>query len=276
MGRRSALAVTMAMLLGSVAGLTQPSPAWVLSYEGKSTNQFIHDARTPALIGALVPAKLAALVVDALDGPPDPVFVRDHRYTSASACVPHSCTSKGFFWIDTQTGVGVGARFETWVARGPATLTIGSNAVSVATVPLAAREALLAWIEDVETAPGQVDFVNGAGVSSSMDTAPFRIVRYKPPAGGPSFDCAKASTPIERAICGDWEVSGLDLQLSEVYEKGRRGLDTVPAREELRTLQRDWLKARDTDCAAAPEIVACVRRYYRQQIDVLLRWTPSR
>jgi len=263
----------------AASATAQQTAAWVLSYENRSSNQFEHDPRTAALVKATLPATLAPLVLEALDGPPDPVFVRDRRYVSASACMAHACPSKGFFWIDTQTGVGVGARLEGWPSVGPAisiaTLVIGSNGVSAKTIPPPAQDAIVAWIADTGINPQLVGFDGGGGVSE-LDAKRFQVAHYQPPKGGPSFDCAKAASAIERAICGDWEVSGLDLQLSEAYEKGRHGLDNVPAREELRTLQRDWLKARDTDCAAAPDIIACVRRYYRQQIDVLLQWTPSR
>jgi len=264
----------------AASATAQPSAAWVLDYENRSTNQFEHDPRTAPLVKATLPAKLAPLVLEALDGPPNPVFVRDRRYVSASACMAHACPSKGFFWIDTQTGVAIGARLEGWPSVGPAisiaTLLIGSNGVSAATIPSAAQDAIVAWIADTGVSgPDVVRFIGRDGVDAPLAIR-FQAARYQPPKGGPSFDCAKAASAIERAICGDWEVSGLDLQLFDAYEKERLGLDTVPAREELRTLQRDWLNARETDCAPAADIIACVRRYYRQQIDVLLRWTPSR
>jgi len=50
-------------------------------------------------------------VLEGLGGPLDPVIVIDHRYVSASACVAHACMVKAFFWIDTRTGIGLGAQF---------------------------------------------------------------------------------------------------------------------------------------------------------------------
>jgi uncharacterized protein YecT (DUF1311 family) len=278
--KRWAASAAIAVSLITASASAQPSAAWVLGYENQSTNQFEHDPRTATLVKVTLPATLAPLVLEALDGPPDPVFVRDRRYVSASACRAHACPSKGFFWIDTQTGVGVGARLEAWPSVGPAisatTLLIGSNGVSATTLPSAAQDAIAAWIADTGIAGADVVRFIGSDDVAVPFALRIQAARYQPPTGGPSFDCATAASAIERAICGDWEVSGLDLQLFEAYERERLGLDTVPAREQLRTLQRDWLKARDTDCAPSADIIACVRRYYRQQIDVLLRWTPSR
>ena len=33
----------------------------------------------------------------------------------------------------------------------------------------------------------------------------------------PSFDCAKASTPVERAICGSTKLAAADRELATVY-----------------------------------------------------------
>jgi uncharacterized protein len=64
------------------------------------------------------------------------------------------------------------------------------------------------------------------------------------PARAASFDCAKAATPTEHAICGNPALSALDTQLGLAYDK-RLALDPS-----FRQIQRGWLAARNAGCAA--------------------------
>jgi uncharacterized protein len=59
-----------------------------------------------------------------------------------------------------------------------------------------------------------------------------------------SFDCGKAATPAEKAICADKELSKLDSELNDVYSTT---LGLTKDSSKLRVEQRDWLKRRD-DC----------------------------
>jgi hypothetical protein len=61
---------------------------------------------------------------------------------------------------------------------------------------------------------------------------------------GPSFDCARAETPVEQAICADPEWSRLDRRMAERYVAVRRTL-TGPAREALTRDQRWFLGAQE-------------------------------
>lgn len=60
---------------------------------------------------------------------------------------------------------------------------------------------------------------------------------------GPSFDCARASTATEHAICGSAALSALDRQIAERYAKVRGLADVKPA-------QRAWIRDRDRSCAS--------------------------
>ena len=72
-----------------------------------------------------------------------------------------------------------------------------------------------------------------------------------------SFDCARAASPTEIAICSDPALSGLDGQLGTAYAQ-RLALD--PA---LRQIQRAWLRARDAGCGRDR---ACLRRFMTAQL----------
>ena len=75
---------------------------------------------------------------------------------------------------------------------------------------------------------------------------------------GASFDCAKASTDAEKAICADPELSKLDEQLARAY---KQALQKGP-KEKVQAAQRAWLKERNTNCGS---YAACLQyQYYRR------------
>lgn len=62
------------------------------------------------------------------------------------------------------------------------------------------------------------------------------------------FDCRKASTPVEKAICGDANTAGWDRQMSEIYAAL---LKKQPTDDALRRDQRAFIAERSA--CAAPE-----------------------
>ena len=73
-----------------------------------------------------------------------------------------------------------------------------------------------------------------------------------------SFDCKKASTEVEQAICADPELSRLDEQLSKAY---KQALQKGP-KAQVQAAQKAWLKERNTRCGA---YAACLQyQYYRR------------
>lgn len=87
-------------------------------------------------------------------------------------------------------------------------------------------------------------------------------------AAAPSFDCARAATPVERAICADADLAALDRELDARF---RAKLDDASflERRSLRRRQRDWLKQRDAACGehAGAGLVACLAERYRERLD---------
>jgi uncharacterized protein len=73
-----------------------------------------------------------------------------------------------------------------------------------------------------------------------------------------SFDCAKAGTAAEKAICQDARLSELDRALGEAYAARL-------AREAgVRQQQRAWLKARDAGCGGDR---ACLTAFLRARLE---------
>ena len=68
---------------------------------------------------------------------------------------------------------------------------------------------------------------------------------------GPSFDCAKAATRVEKQICDDWTLSAYDRWVAELYRDLRGALD-AEGQAALKAEQRAWLKQERNSCEKAP------------------------
>lgn len=244
--------------------------AWLLQYRDKSANELIWDRRTKRLVETRVPSALSRQVLSALGGPPDPVFVVADRYVSTSACRPHSCIEKGFLWVDTHTGIGLGAYYLD------GELLLGSNGMSRDRLPRPARLALINWLDESDLRAASVAFVGRSGQRSSLDALAFAVPeRFQAPPGGPAFDCKQSLSAVEAAICADEGLSAQDLALSRLYRRIRQGSGTANAQAQLRDLQRGWLRDRNEGCADAEDVVGCLQAQYEVQYERLRHWVPT-
>jgi len=70
-------------------------------------------------------------------------------------------------------------------------------------------------------------------------------------AGSPAFNCAKASSKVEKMICGDSALSDADSVNADLYKEV---LHTADNPNQVKQEQRQWLKARNAcqslDCLA--------------------------
>ena len=71
------------------------------------------------------------------------------------------------------------------------------------------------------------------------------VVTSTAPASTASFDCAKAATAIEKAICADPALSQLDADIAAAYGAAAASLDEA-MRARLKRSQREWLSHRET------------------------------
>jgi len=83
-----------------------------------------------------------------------------------------------------------------------------------------------------------------------------------------SYDCTKASTETENAICHVKELADLDLQLALLYRLAQAKL-TLADRATLRNEQRDWIAKRDKECPIYKGWVDCLSVRYEKRIDEL-------
>ncbi len=90
-----------------------------------------------------------------------------------------------------------------------------------------------------------------------------------------SFDCSKASLPLERMVCGDKSLSDLDDQLAKAWSEALGGVSDA-GRSSLVAEQRQWLKGRATSCSLGDGASAsqCLASYYSRRIAALKSSRP--
>lgn len=82
---------------------------------------------------------------------------------------------------------------------------------------------------------------------------------------GPSFDCGRASTPTEHAICADARLSRLDRDVAQAYTSA---LARSSQDENVRASQRSWIGLRN-DCGKDK---LCLDHAMTGQISILNRY----
>ena len=80
-------------------------------------------------------------------------------------------------------------------------------------------------------------------------------------AGAASFDCGKATTKVEKMICGDVELSKMDEELNGAYKTAQQNEKQA---DSVRQAQKAWLKERNR-CSD----VACMKLAYERRLHVL-------
>jgi uncharacterized protein YecT (DUF1311 family) len=73
-----------------------------------------------------------------------------------------------------------------------------------------------------------------------------------------SFDCTRAATALEKAICADWRLARADRQMAEDYRQMLESGYEPAEKEKLIQSQRAWLKLRDQTCGGARDMAGCL------------------
>lgn len=89
-----------------------------------------------------------------------------------------------------------------------------------------------------------------------------------------SFDCAKAGTPTEKAICKNPAVSKLDEEVAAAFKTAQGFWPAGTWKAYILKEQRDWLSERNFDCKAD---AACLQQDYQRRLTYLkspsLKWS---
>lgn len=101
-------------------------------------------------------------------------------------------------------------------------------------------------------------------MNSLLKTAAFTVVTILLGASSyaASFDCGKASTPTEHAICDYPELSALDDLMGRAYRMAKKSADWMTP-QELKSSQKAWMQQRN-HCG---DNFACLRSSYVQRLE---------
>lgn len=85
----------------------------------------------------------------------------------------------------------------------------------------------------------------------------------------PSFDCSKAESSAEEAVCASPALSAMDVETARLFDLALHGPNmTMERADELRAYQRGWIKGRD-ECWKSDDLTTCIRDEYALRIDAL-------
>lgn len=87
-----------------------------------------------------------------------------------------------------------------------------------------------------------------------------------------SFDCTKATTPVEQAICADAPLARLDREVAAAYARTLARASAPDDKQATIAQQRRWLGDRDAACRDEAESarVACLSGVYRVRLAELV------
>lgn len=91
--------------------------------------------------------------------------------------------------------------------------------------------------------------------------------------GRPSFDCHKAQTPLERAICSDVKLGHADIVLSRVYSRTLQNSEGNDKSVLLKS-EKQWLKAVPVQCGLSgppfsEKSLNCIRNEFEDRFETL-------
>jgi uncharacterized protein YecT (DUF1311 family) len=87
---------------------------------------------------------------------------------------------------------------------------------------------------------------------------------------GPSFDCRRAQGSVEKAICRNPDLAGLDRAVDRAYRAALQRLGDRPARQALEKEQRLFLKAREVALDHPDYGLAAFLKDRREFLDSIL------
>ena len=92
------------------------------------------------------------------------------------------------------------------------------------------------------------------GVWRGALALPLGILALGATARAQSFDCSKASTPVETAICASADLRAKDNALAGAYSRAQFAMrEDQPKLDALRQAQRAWIADRNRRCGAEPD-----------------------
>ena len=121
------------------------------------------------------------------------------------------------------------------------------------------------WRDMYKPSPAAVAQVSAA--PAVVVAAPVAVATVAPTTGvsnsvAPSFDCTKATSPAERLICSDSDLSKLDVDLNAIFADVRK---SATDKKQVRADQLAWMKNSRNACSDKQ----CMVKAYKQRITDL-------
>jgi len=88
-----------------------------------------------------------------------------------------------------------------------------------------------------------------------------------------SFDCAKAKTDTENAVCFIQTLAFLDVRVAGIFAQLQDQLEGADADQLIRE-QKEWLAKRDVICASDWDISGCLGVVYQERLLELQHYRP--
>ena len=93
------------------------------------------------------------------------------------------------------------------------------------------------------------------------------VMALAPPAM--AFDCGRASTIVEKAICAEPALKSLDARMEAAYAEAK-SLSSKPEQKMLARSQKAWIAERETGCASAGAgLNSCIGKSTQERLDLL-------
>lgn len=108
-------------------------------------------------------------------------------------------------------------------------------------------------------------FQSPQSLAIRLDSQVLLLLRRRPKDAKPtpSFDCAKAASPAEKAICGNYDLASWDRSVALAFRQAlERNADD---KEPLKRAQKDWLHERDK----CEDKVPCIDEAQWRRVDEL-------
>jgi uncharacterized protein len=112
------------------------------------------------------------------------------------------------------------------------------------------------------------DPVSNSAQSADASNAAPAAINTAAVAGKPSFDCATATEPAEKLICGDPQLARMDQEVHRLYQLAMTDKSSVPAGDALARAQDEWVTARN-QCGADTDPKSCIAWDYAERAHQL-------
>jgi hypothetical protein len=255
--------------------IEKPVPAdqltFLKSLEGKTADAALKDKQLSKLIGALVPGCTFhyghdMTLEDALDlalkGSMEPVRIREGRYFFMHGAMGPG-GGRGFFWIDMQTGLGVGG-FAFHPSNGeptPALILfsrqIKEPSISMSDLPQALDSDLMAWQHAYGVPPVTARyFIDGTNKRLLLEH-------------DEDF-CALPDGSTPAPGCDEQNADAADLDVVVAYYVDHIHFSPSGTAWKLNEDQMTWIAQHSSRCKAAANPNACRLRSSREQVRLIL------